>query len=121
VLPISAVVAPDNHGTPWDALSDPDTEISLWCPSSEVNVSAVMPMVSDSFMPTWTSGGCTVSAASLLADGLGFDAQEIDAFSNDMMTPFTVAPITEADLRAGLKSIGPAGGLDSMTVQFTRQ
>jgi hypothetical protein len=121
VLPTSAAIAPDNNGFAWDSLSDPDAEIGLWCPSNEANVSAVMPKVSNDFNPTWSTGGCLVTASALMADGLGFDALEIDTTSYDVISPFTVVPITEADLRAGTKIVGPSGGLDSMTLRFTKQ
>lgn len=121
LLPASAVVAPDNNGSPWDSTSDPDAELGLWCPSSKSNVSAVMPKVSNSFTPSWTTGGCTATAAEFLADGLGFDALEIDTTFDDVITQFTVAPITEADLRSGTKTLGPSGGLDSLTLRFTKR
>ena len=79
-----------------------------------------MPKVNDDFFPTWSSGGCTATASEFLADGLGFDAIEIDLSGYELMTPFTVTPITEAHLRAGTKTIGPSGGLDSLTVRFTK-
>jgi hypothetical protein len=122
VLPTAAVVAPKNGGGGnWDSSSPPDPELGLWCPASEQNLSAVMPKVSDSFNPTWSSGGCTASASGLLADGVGFDAIDIDSLVSDQITYFSITTITEADLRAGTKTVGPTEGLDSMTLRLTKQ
>ena len=120
--PSSAMVAATKaNGSAWDSLSDPDTRIELYCPESAVNVSAVMATVTDDFNPTWSTGGCTATAAELLAEGFGFEAIENDGLSDDLMTAYTIVPLSEAELRAGTKTLGPAGGLDSMTLVFTKQ
>jgi hypothetical protein len=120
--PSSAMVAATKaNGSAWDSFSDPDTRIELYCPESAVSVSAVMATVTDDFNPTWTTGGCTAAATQFLAEGFGFEAIESDGLSDDPMTAHTVVPLTEAELRAGTKTIGPEGGLDSMTLRFTKQ
>lgn len=121
VLPVSAVIAPDNLGFAWDTLSDPDTQLGLWCPSSEADVSVVLPTVFDDFTPTWTSGGCLVTAGELLTDGLGFAANERDTLGDEEIAPFTLAPLSAADLRAGTKTVGPSGGLEALRLRFTKQ
>ena len=119
VMVSAAVVAPTNFGSAWDNLTDPDPELGLWCPATAASYSAVMPKVSDTFTPSWTTGGCTVTAAALLADGLGYDAIDVDTTTADEIAPFTVVPVSEADLRAGTLVVGPNQGLESMTVRFT--
>jgi hypothetical protein len=115
------VAATKPNGSAWDSLSDPDTRIELYCPESEQNISAVMPTVNDNFNPTWSTGGCIATAAEFLTEGFGFEAVENDGTFDDVMTAYTIVPLTEAELRAGMKTIGPAGGNDSMTLRFTKQ
>lgn len=121
VAPVAAVIAATNGGLEWDSSSDPDAELGVWCPSTEVNVSLVTSVATDDFTPSWSGESCTATAAELLADGIGFDAIEIDLVDHDDLAPFAVAPVTEADLRAGTKVTAPNGGLQSVTFQLTRQ
>lgn len=119
--PTSAQVAPDNFGVGWDSFGGaPDTFLELWCPATQSNITSSTPTVTNDYAPTWTSGSCTATAAQWLADGLGFDAWEDDGLSDDLMTAFTVVPLSETDLRAGTKTIGPAEGLDSLTFTLTK-
>lgn len=110
-------------GANWDTFGGlPDTLLHLWCPASEVNVSATMPTVDDDFDPTWSAGGCTATAAEFMTDGFGFDAHDSDGLSgDDDIAPFTIVTITEAHLRAGTGNVGPVAELDSMTITFTKQ
>lgn len=119
--PTAAVIAPDNGGFAWDDLSDPDPEVGLWCPSMSQGVSAVMPKQSDTFTPTWASGGCTATAAQFLQDGFGYDVLEIDTFSEETIVPYTVVTLTEAQLRTGTLTLGPRLGLTSMTIRLTKE
>ena len=119
VQPASAVIAPDNGGVAWDDFSDPDPELGLWCPSTSTNLT-IVPKVSDTFTPSWTSGGCTATAAQLLADGFGFDAVDIDTFGGDTIANFSAAAVSEQDLRAGTITVSHEA-MTSMTVRLTRQ
>jgi hypothetical protein len=110
-------------GAGWDSFGGPpDTEIGLWCPASQVPVTAIMPVVDNDYFPVWSGGGCTVSASDLLADGLGFDALDVDGTSaDDEIAPFTMTPITEAQLRAGTKTLTAQSSLDEITFTFIKQ
>lgn len=110
-------------GAGWDSFGGPpDTEIGLWCPGSNVNLTAIMAVVDDDYFPTWTGGGCTLTAAGLLADGLAFDALDLDGTSaDDEIAPRTVTTITEAQLRAGTKTLSFVGSLDEITFRFVKQ
>ena len=119
----SAVIASSNHGVGWDAFGGaPDPEMALWCPSTATTYSALMPKVDNTFTPSWSGGGCTARAGQFLADGVAFDGLEIDSSSsNEVIAHFTVTPITEADLRAGTKTVGQTDGFNSVTFRFLKQ
>jgi len=121
VRPVSAVINPDNGGFSWDDFSDPDPELGLWCPATAGSLSAIMTKVSDSLTPTWNSGGCTTTAAELLADGFAFDAIDIDPLGGyEVIASKTTVPVTQSNLRAGTMSCS-AFSITSMTVQLTKQ
>jgi hypothetical protein len=115
------IAATKSSGANWDLATGPDTQLGVWCPDTMPRTRDAMPTIDDDYYPTWTTGGCTATAAQFLASGLGFDAVEIDSGGNDPMTSFTITPITEAQLRAGTKTITFAGGLDSLTIRFTKE
>ena len=104
----------------WDATSAPDPEMALWCPSTVSSYNGLAAKVNNSYDPTWTTGGCTVTAAALFTGGFAFDCVDIDSISSDTITSFTTVPVTPATLRAGTLT-GRAGGLDSVTFTFTKQ
>ena len=110
-------------GAGWDSFGGaPDTEIGLWCPASNQSLGAIMPVIDDDYFPVWSGGGCTATAAEFLADGVGFDALDIDGTSaDDEISPFTVAPVTEAQLRAGTKTLTAQSSLDEITFRFVKQ
>ncbi len=121
VMPTDAEIAATKaSGAGWDLASGPDTAIRLWCPATATSISATMPEVTDDYFPTWTTGGCTTTAAQLLAAGFAFEALEKDGTGDDAITPRTISTVTEAQLRAGTKTLGPVAELDSMTVRFTK-
>jgi hypothetical protein len=117
IRPVSAVI---DSSVAWDDTSSPDTILYLWCPST-ATVETVLPKVQDDYTPSWSSGGCDLTAGPLLADGLGVGAIEADLVSDEILAPFTEVTITEADLRAGTKTTGRIGGFTSITFTFTRQ
>ena len=117
---VQPTVAHVDSTVPWDLTSPPDVEMALWCPATRSNYNGLAAKVQDSYDPTWTSGGCTVTAAQLFADGFAFDAIDIDGTGADTITSFTTVPVTAATLRAGTLT-GSAGGLDSVTFSFTKQ
>lgn len=121
-MPTTArIAATKASGANWDLASGPDTEIRLWCPATASIISAVMPEVGDDYSPSWTTGGCTATAAQFLGAGFAFEALEKDGSGDDAITPRTVSTVTEAQLRAGMKLVGPVAELVSMSVRFTKQ
>jgi hypothetical protein len=109
-----------NGASDWDVGGGaPDPYVQLWCPPS-----AVTPVtsagVTDSFSPTWTTGGCTVKAKDLLA--MGFAVQVLDedvAVSDPIGAKITVSP-TETELLAGSKVVS-SGPLTSLRITFQQQ
>jgi hypothetical protein len=105
----------------WDTTSGPDTTLSLWCPATHAMANGGCDKVSDSYTPTWSSGGCIATAGDLLSGGFGFTAADVDVFSDDEICGFTTIAVTEAQLRAGRLDVPAMCGLVSMTVTLTRQ
>ncbi len=117
VQPTAAHVDPT---VAWDSASAPDPEIALWCPATVSSYNGLAVKVDNTYDPTWTTGGCTVTASELFATGFAFDCIDVDGISSDQITAFTTVPVTPATLRAGTLT-GSAGGLDSVTFSFTKQ
>jgi hypothetical protein len=116
VRPSSAVIS----SFAWDDLSPPDIELELWCPATATNATAVMPKVSDSYMPSWSSGGCTLTAAQALSAGFAWDAYDVDITALEEVAARQVEVLTESELRAGSVTVSN-GGVQSMTVTLIKQ
>ncbi len=116
VRPTSAVIS----NVPWDDLSPPDIELELWCPATASNATAVMPKVSDSYLPSWSSGGCTLTAAQALSVGFAWDAYDVDITALEEVAARQVEVLTESELRAGSVTVSN-GGVQSMTVTLIKQ
>jgi hypothetical protein len=104
----------------WDSNSEPDIELGLWCPSTETSVTDVMPKVQDSTTPSWSSGGCTMTANELTTVGFDFDALDIDLTGADVVVGRTRVVAMPAQLQAGSVS-GSVGTISRITFTFTRQ
>ncbi len=105
--------------TSWDATSSSDIEVRLWCPSSATSVSATMPKVQDNNSPRWTTGGCTLTAGEILAEGIAFDVRDEDVTGYDTVQPRTNVTISASNLRAGSLN-GNTGNLSLITFTFTK-
>lgn len=104
----------------WDATSPADVELGLWCPASMSSITAIMPKVDDDNTPSWSSGGCTLTADQLITTGFDFDAIDQDVFDFQQIAARTHVSITEAHLRAGVRT-GSIGTITSITFTLTRQ
>ena len=108
-------------GSSWDLATDPDPYVDLYCPSSETSVTESTPSVTDSSTPTWSSGGCVLTAAQLLSAGFAFAVYDEDGLSaDDRIASKTTVTVTAADLMAGTLTRGPMGSLTSITFTFSR-
>ena len=117
VQPTAAVLTDKS----WDLTSDPDPKLTLWCPATRAMPNGASPKVSDTYTPTWSTGGCTASAADLVSGGFGFTAVDVDLSSDDEVCPFTTIAISEAQLRAGRIDVPAMCGLKSLTVALQKQ
>jgi hypothetical protein len=104
----------------FDLTSPADVEVGLWCPASESTVTALMAKVQDSDSPTWSSGGCTMTAADLLSTGFDFDALDIDSTGADVISDRVHVPVTAAHLTAG-RLTGSTTYITSITIVFLKQ
>jgi hypothetical protein len=118
----SVRIAANDNGEAWDGDgSPPDVRISLQCPTQPAST-AVQPE-RQSYLPTWTSGGCTASAADFLARQTSFTLDDVDAVVDDSMTAYLALPLTE-DLIGSAEAygmaefeLGASGGMLGATVR----
>jgi hypothetical protein len=119
---VSASIASSNNGSAWDGDgSGPDVKVYGWCPPFPSSASAT-PEASDTYQPSWTSGGCTAKAKDLLASGWFFQVFDIDIESeSDTITDLLHVTLYEAAFIQGGFSLEPTGGLRAMRVQLVKQ
>lgn len=102
VQPTAAMISTTNNGASWDPGGGaPDPFVNLYCPASAAAITSATPFVSDTFTPTWTTGGCTMSAKDLMAAGVGIEVWDDDNLVNDLIAAKGTIVVTEEDLRAG--------------------
>ncbi len=102
----------------WDVASPPDVYVVTYCPTT----AGETPKVSDSLDPTWSTGGCTSPAASILGGGVAFEVFDSSTFKETTMVQRTALPVTETALRNGSFTISrPDAGMTSMTFSFVKQ
>jgi hypothetical protein len=123
VQPSSAVVKNDNNGTPWDADSSPDPKVNLYCPAPASGVTSTTEISSNTFAPSWTSGGCILQAKDLLTSGFAYQVIDDDGLlsSGDSITGKTVVSVSNADLIAGKATTPAVDGLVSINIALTKQ
>ena len=120
VQPTSAQITPNNNGSTWDGdSSPPDPKVFMWC--ADATTSTSTPEASDTYRPTWTTGGCSAKAKDLLRSGWTFQIYDIDAVSDDTITGQLHVTLTEAVFTAGSFALNPNGGLQAMTVTLRKQ
>lgn len=121
VQPVSATIASSNNGTAWDGdNSGPDVKVYGWCPDTSASATAT-PEASDTYTPTWSTGGCTAKAKDLLADGWGFQVIDVDLVNDDTITARLKVTLREQDFVQGGFSLQPTGGLTALQVRLTKQ
>ena len=120
VQPTAAQIAPNNNGSAWDGDgSAPDPRVFMTCADSATGTST--PEASDTYRPTWSSGGCTAKAKDLLRAGWTFHVYDIDAISDDTITSSSVVTLTGENFAAGGFNLAATGGMQSMSVSLTHQ
>lgn len=120
VQPTSAQITSNNNGSAWDGDgSAPDPQVFMTC--GDMTAATSTPEASDTYRPTWTTGGCSAKAKDLLRAGWSFRVYDIDAVVDDTITSSLVVTITEANFSAGSFTLLPSGGLQSMSVALRRQ
>ena len=120
VQPTSARVAANNNGTSWDGDgSAPDPRVFMTC--GDMTAATSTQEASNTYQPTWSTGGCSARAKDLLRAGWTFQVFDIDAVSDDSITGSLRVTPTEADFAAGSFTLQPSGGLQTMTVAMRRQ
>lgn len=123
VQPVSATITMTDptDGLAWDpSASPPDVRVYLWCPATAAAMTSSTAEVSDTYTPTWTTGGCVMSASQLLMTGFAMQVVDVDTLSDDPITAKGTLKPDEADFVAGSMSVS-GGGLQSMTIQLQRQ
>lgn len=124
VQPTSATIrTTDSTGAAWDALGGaPDPFCDLYCPSSSTTVTSSTPIVSDTFTPAWTTGGCTIKASDLLATGFKIGCYDSDVSANDTIAPPSTIMVTEPMVLSGkLDGLTNNMTLTTLSVSFTRK
>lgn len=122
VQPVSATISSSNNGSSWDPdSSPPDAYVDTWCPPSATWSPGETPEASDTYSPSWTSGGCVATAAALLAEPWYFQVFDSDLTTDDTITAQDSYQLTEADFVRGYVTFNPVQGLQSMTVQLQPQ
>ncbi|XXF76953.1 hypothetical protein P2318_28445 [Myxococcaceae bacterium GXIMD 01537] len=119
VQPVSARIAASNNGSAWDGEgSAPDVFVASQCPGSTTSTSTPE---SESYTPSWTTGGCTAKASQLLAEPWLFRLWDSDLSSNDTITDVLSFRFTEEHFAAGTVTFNASGGMTSLTVQLQKQ
>jgi hypothetical protein len=116
VQPVSATVTTMNGTADWDLGGGaPDPYVDTWCPS-DAGTPSTTPVVTNSFTPTWSTGGCSTTAKELLSKGYGVDAFDDDVGSApDLIAGKGIIAVTEAMLRDG----GDVRGNSKISIRLT--
>lgn len=122
VQPISATISTTNAGATWDFGSGaPDPYVATWCPADSATPSFT-PTANDTFMPTWTTGGCSAKAKDLLSKGFALSVTDEDVSASDGISGKGTLMVTEAQLLSGqMTGITNNDTLVTLTVRFTKQ
>lgn len=122
VQPLNAKIATTNQGADWDfGGGAPDPFVTLYCPSTAAAVTSTTPTVTDSFTPTWSTGGCVMKAKDLMGLGYAIQAWDEDVSVNDPICgKGTIVP-KESDLFAGTMNLAALPNLISLNVALVKQ
>ncbi|MEW5852617.1 MAG: hypothetical protein AB2A00_27785 [Myxococcota bacterium] len=115
---VSAAVAPDDNGLPWDPDgSPPDVKVTLTCPGRPPTVTTEV----ESFAPTFGTGACSASRRDLQDDGVFVLVEDVDpGFNAVILNGVNIRPRPD-ELLDGQLVYGPEGGLQSITLRFIRK
>jgi hypothetical protein len=121
VQPASATISTMVNGQSWDPGGGaPDVYLILRCPA-DGGVPTQTATVADSFMPTWTTGGCRTTAAELLTTGFAIEGWDEELGFDDVVFPRSTIQLREVDLRTGFQTFGNGTTLQTMRVNLTPQ
>lgn len=117
-----ASITSTNNGSSWDGDgSPPDVYVASTCGTDAgAAYTNTTPFV-ESYTPTWTSGGCTATAAALKQHGFQWQYFDDDIGPDDTVTGGFTFTLTDADFQAGALSFGASGGASSMSFSLTKQ
>lgn len=120
VQPVSATIASTNGGATWDgASSPPDAFLHVWCPATASVASSVTPTISDTYTPTWSTGGCTAKAKDLINPGFAFAMWDEDTLADDVIITKSTVTVSETNFQNGGGMLSVNG--TSVSFQFTKQ
>lgn len=122
VQPTSATVKNNNTGADWDPdQSAPDVKVRVYCPRNASDVTSTTE-VSESYSPTWSTGGCVMKASDILAGGFAYQVVDEDVLgAEDNITTKTNVTVVEADLTAGVSSAVASDQLTAIRISLQRQ
>jgi hypothetical protein len=120
VQPVSATITMKDPttGQDWDSFaSPPDPYVLLQCPAG--GTLSTVPEVADTYMPTWSTGGCTMSATALLNQGFDISVYDGDGVGDDPISSKSTVKATEANFVDGA-IITSGGGVQTMRIELQR-
>lgn len=121
VQPTAATITATNNGSTWDGDSSaPDVSVFLDCAPIGSTFDSQTPE-SQSYTPSWTTGGCTGKASDLLSAGFQFQVFDIDVAADDTITQNLSYVVKEADFVNGTVSFQPNGGMQTLSMQLSKQ
>ena len=129
VQPVSAVIQPTNaDNSAWDsglpAYAPPDVFVTMVCHGGN-GAATRTPVVADSFVPTWTTGGCVRKARDLLGAAIQIGVKDDDRTgtlgSDETVMPDSPLQLTEADLLSGARAMPALAGVKELKLSITRQ
>lgn len=122
VQPTQASVKSTNNGASWDALNGaPDPKVYLRCPATAASSTHSTPEEADTYYPTWSTGGCDMTAGDLQQLGFGFQVVDVDVSSDDPITQWYVVKPNASAFTAGGFSFGDTDGLSSIQFSLSRR
>ena len=71
-----------------------------------------------SYNPTWMSGGCVATASQLMGEGFAWSAKDVDTIGSEVIATRTVIALTEGDIVAGQKVLSNVGSVVSITFRL---
>lgn len=121
VQPTSALISTTNQGSDWDVgAGAPDPFVQLWCPATS-SVPVQTATAADTFMPTWSTGGCLMKEKDLISTGFGVQVWDEDISSNDAISGKGTIVATDMNLTDGYVTVTAMPTLITMKVALLKQ